>query len=139
MDTLNVKLKNAPFDNCTCVNIGNPHAVFFTENCEEILLEEVGPIIENHEIFPERINVEFATVLSPNKIRMRVWERGAGITDACGSGACAVLIAAVRKQFVSSKADVILDGGMLSVEWREDNRVLMTGPTSISYRGKLEV
>ncbi|MBH68020.1 MAG: diaminopimelate epimerase [Rhodospirillaceae bacterium] len=138
-DTLNVKLKNAPFDNCTCVNIGNPHAVFFTEDCGEIPLEKVGPIIENHEIFPERTNVEFATILSPNKIRMRVWERSAGITTACGSGACAVLVAAVRKQFVSSKADVILDGGTLSVEWTKDNRVLMTGPTSMSYRGQFEV
>jgi diaminopimelate epimerase len=138
-DTLNIKLDGAPFSNCTCVNIGNPHAVFFCDDADDIPLNEVGPILENHKIFPQRANIEFATVRSKQEIRMRVWERGAGITEACGSGACAVLVAAVRNGFTARRADVILDGGCLSIEWAMDDTVLMTGPTEISFHGEITI
>jgi len=138
-DTLNVRLDNSPLNECTCVNIGNPHAVFFCDNCEEIPIEEVGPIIENHAMFPNRTNVEFATIQSRKSIRMKVWERGAGQTAACGSGACAVLVAAVRRGLVERKANVILDGGVLDIEWTKDNSVLMKGPTTVSFQGILSV
>ena len=138
-DTLKVPLANSPLGECTCVNVGNPHAVFFCDNCEEISLEKVGPIVETHYMFPKGTNVEIATIQSRKSIRMRVWERGVGQTEACGSGACAVLVAAVRRGFAEPKANVILDGGVLNIEWTKDNKVLMKGPTTVSFQGTLSV
>ena len=126
--------------NPVAVNVGNPHAVFFVGNVDEVPLKTVGPKIENHPLFPERTNVEVAQVLSPTKIRMRVWERGAGITQACGTGACAVAIAGVRRGLTERKATVVLDGGTLDIEWREsDNHVVMTGDAGEVYRGTVEI
>lgn len=136
-DTLQVTLENAPFTNCTCVNIGNPHAVFFCDNTDAINLNEVGPILEKHSMFPQGANIEFATVETRKKIRMRVWERGAGITEACGSGACAVLVAAVRNGLTERNAEVSLDGGNLNIEWTDSGSILMTGPTKISFQGEI--
>ena len=138
MDTLKVMAGVAPLLEATCVNVGNPHAVYFVDDVEAVPMAEIGPRIEHDPMFPQRINVEAVQILSPTKMRMRVWERGVGITRACGTGACASLVAAVRRGLSERKADVILDGGTLTIEWTEDGRVLMTGPVAISYRGELE-
>lgn len=120
------------------VSMGNPHAVFFVPDAEAVPLAEVGPTVEHHALFPERTNVEFATVVGPEKIRMRVWERGSGITQACGTGACATLVAAARRGLTGRKAEVVLDGGSLFIEWRDDGHVLMSGPAALSYAGVLD-
>lgn len=120
------------------VNVGNPHAVFFVPSVDAVPLEKWGPEVENHALFPKRVNVEIAEVQAPDRIRMRVWERGTGITRACGTGACAVAVAAVRRGLAHRKVRVILDGGVLDIEWREgDNHVLMTGAAEAVYRGEL--
>ena len=128
------------FSEPVAVNVGNPHAVFFVEDVSKVDLEAFGPKIEHHILFPERTNVEVAQVLSQTQIRMRVWERGAGITQACGTGACAVAVAGVRRGLTGRKATVILDGGELDIEWREsDNHVLMTGDAVEVYRGTVDL
>ena len=137
-DTLRVEsVEHGDFSGPVAVNMGNPHAVFFVDDAEAVPLAEVGPVFENHPTFPERSNIEFAQVLSPTAIRMRVWERGAGITQACGTGACATLVAAARRGLTGRKADILLDGGTLTIEWTEDNRVLMTGPVALAFSGRL--
>ncbi len=138
-DTLHVPLRDAPADDCCCVNLGNPHAVFLVDDIDAVPLPEIGPVLERHPMFPERANIEFATVLTPDRIRMRVWERAAGITRACGSGACAVLVAAIRRGRADRTATIVLDGGELVVEWTQTDRVLMTGPASTSFFGKLDL
>ena len=118
------------------VSMGNPHCVFFVRNVEKLDIASMGPAVERNTLFPQKTNVEFAEVLNPNTIRMRVWERGAGITMACGSGACATVVAAARRGLTGRKAEVILDGGSLFLEWREsDNHVLMTGPVMNVFSG----
>jgi diaminopimelate epimerase len=119
------------------VNIGNPHAVFFVDDAEAVDLTALGPVLERHPLFPERINVEVATILSPEKIRMRVWERGVGITRACGTGACATLVAAARRKLTGRRAELLLDGGSLEIEWMADNHLRMTGPVAVSFKGEL--
>ena len=142
-DTLHVPLADAPAgtpaDPCCCVSIGNPHAVFFVADVAAIPLAQIGPLLERHPMFPERANIEFATVLAADRIRMRVWERGAGITQACGSGACAVTVAAARRGLAARRAEVILDGGSLAIDWRDDTHILMTGPTATSFSGTLDL
>jgi diaminopimelate epimerase len=133
-DTLHLPLRDDPVG----VNIGNPHAVFFVPNAETVDVAGWGSRIEHDPLFPERINAEFATVLSSDRIRMRVWERGVGITQACGSGACATLVAAVRRGLTGRKATIVLDGGDLTIEWREDGHVIMTGPAALSFTGEIE-
>ena len=120
-----------------CVNIGNPHAVLFVEDCDAIELATTGPKLERHPLFPERANVSFATVESRERIRLRVWERGAGATLACGSAACAAIVAAARRGLTGRKAVVALPGGELELAWREDGHVAMAGPIALSYRGTL--
>lgn len=118
------------------VGMGNPHCVFFVRDAEKFPVESLGPSVERHALFPERTNVEFAQILSTSKIRMRVWERGTGVTQACGSGACATMVAAVRRGLTGRKAEIVLDGGSLFLEWREgDDHVLMTGPAAYVYDG----
>jgi diaminopimelate epimerase len=137
-DTLKIDLTVGALAQPCGVNVGNPHAVFFVSNVGAVPLTELGPRIEQHPLFPDRVNVEIAQILSPNKIRMRVWERGAGITMACGSGACATLVAAVRRGLTERRAEIVLDGGSLWVEWREtDNRVILVGAATLSYTGIL--
>lgn len=124
----------------SAVSVGNPHCVIFVGDANSAPVAEVGPQIERHLLFPERTNVEFATVQSQERIRMRVWERGAGITQACGTGACATAVAAARRGLTGRKVDVALDGGVLTIEWREsDGHVLMTGPATLAFRGEIEL
>src|SRR5579859_235554 len=132
-DTLHLPIDADPVG----VNIGNPHAVFFVPDAEAMDVAGLGSRIEHDPLFPERTNAEFATVQGRDRIRMRVWERGAGITEACGSGACATLVAAVRRGLSERRATVTLDGGDLVIEWRGDNHVIMIGASALSYSGIL--
>lgn len=142
-DTSRFELQIGPIDDpilhtpCA-VNMGNPHAVFFVDDPYAYNLEQIGPLLENHPIFPDRANIELAAVKAPDHIVLRVWERGAGITQACGSGACAALVAAVRRELSARKATVSLPGGDLTIEWREsDGHVLMTGPVEFEWEDTL--
>ncbi len=137
VDTLHLPLSLGPLSDAVAVNMGNPHAVFFVKDAEAIDLAGLGPKLERHAMFPERANIEVAQILSPEKIRVRVWERGTGITLACGTGACAALVGASRRGLASRKADIVLDGGVLAVEWLKDEHVLMSGPAAISFKGQL--
>lgn len=137
-DTTRINLEVGQLSDPTAVNMGNPHAVFFVDDAEAIDLETVGPAIETHPMFPERTNVEVAEVIGPKRIRMRVWERGVGITRACGTGACATVVAAHRRGFAERSAEVVLDGGTLAVEWMENGHVRMTGPVKSVFRGVIE-
>ncbi|MEC0237251.1 diaminopimelate epimerase [Paenibacillus kribbensis] len=122
----------------TAVSMGNPHCVIYVENAPGFELEAWGPKLESHPLFPNKTNVEFATVRSRNHIEMRVWERGAGPTLACGTGACATLVASVLNGYSDRRAMVSLKGGDLDIEWNEDdNHVYMTGPAEIVYDGRL--
>ncbi len=121
-----------------CVSMGNPHAVVFVDETSNFPVEKLGPLIENHDFFPKRTNVEFVKIISPGKIQMRVWERGAGETMACGTGACASAVAYIRRYNRSNKkVDVHLKGGTLKIEW--DKRVFMTGPAALVFDGEIEV
>ncbi len=119
------------------VSMGNPHCVFFVDDAEAVSLAEVGPRWEHHPLFPERTHVEFVHTLSRAEVRLRVWERGAGITLACGSGACAAVVAGIRKGLLERRVTVHLDGGALEIEWRENGHVCMTGPVSHVFEGHL--
>ncbi|KOR34258.1 MULTISPECIES: diaminopimelate epimerase [Planktothricoides] len=122
----------------TCVNMGNPHCITFVNNVAEIALESIGPQFEHHPIFPQRTNVEFVQVVAPDYLKMRVWERGAGITLACGTGACAALVAGFIIGRCERKATIELPGGSLVIEWSESNeRIYMTGPAQRVFTGKL--
>jgi len=123
---------------CAAVSIGNPHCVLFVDDADRAPVATLGPRIETHPMFPNRTNVEFVTVRDRSHLRMRVWERGAGITQACGSGTCAVAVAAHRRGLTGKTVDVELDGGVLAIELK-DGRVLMTGPSALSYRGEIEL
>lgn len=123
----------------TAVSMGNPHAVVFVEDVDGFDVKRYGPKIENHGLFPRRTNVEFIEVLDAGRIRMRVWERGAGETMACGTGASAAGVAAVLKGFTGRRVSVILTGGELLIEWEEDNHVYMTGPASEVFEGSMEL
>jgi diaminopimelate epimerase len=124
----------------SAVSVGNPHCVLFVPDARQAPVATLGPQIETLPLFPNRVNVEFAQVLDQGKIRMRVWERGVGITLACGTGACATAVAAVRRGLTGRKVELMLDGGSLFIEWREDdNHVLMTGPTAMPFRGRVDL
>ena len=120
------------------INIGNPHAVFFVEDVSVVDLEHIGPKLEQDDLFPEFANIEIVQVIGHDKVRMRVWERATGITKACGSGACAVAVAAYRRGLTGRSIEVILDGGSIEIMWREDGHVLMTGPVTASFEGVLD-
>jgi diaminopimelate epimerase len=143
MDTRGVELQVGPIDDPVlhtpgCVNMGNPHVVFFVPDAEAAPVRQVGPMIEHHHLFPERTNVGFAQVLARDRIRLRVWERGVGETEACGTGACAALVAAARRGLTDRSATIVANGGELTIEWREaDDHVLMTGPISVDFTGTL--
>lgn len=143
MDTMRIELQVGPIDDPILhgpgvVNMGNPHCVFFVQDAELAPVEAVGPMIEYHPLFPERTNVGFAEIVARDHIRLRVWERGAGLTKACGTGACAALVAAVRRRLCDRSAKVQVDGGMLQIEWREsDNHVIMTGAVALESEGNL--
>jgi diaminopimelate epimerase len=124
----------------TCISMGNPHAVIFTAGIETLNIEPIGKKIENHPMFPERTNVEFVEILSPVHAKMRVWERGSGETQACGTGACAVAVAGVLNRLLERHATVSLLGGDLELEWSEkNNHVFMTGPAVNVFDGETEI
>jgi len=138
IDTLHLGIALGQLSDPVGVGMGNPHAVFFVPDAEAVDIAALGPPLEHHKLFPARANIEVAQVLSPTRIRMRVWERGAGITRACGTGACATLVAAVRRGLTERKASVVLDGGELEIEWMRDGHVMMTGPVATSFTGTLD-
>lgn len=125
-----------PYD-ITCVSMGNPHCIIFTDNIDAVNLEEVGPKLESDSHFPQKTNVEFVQVLEDNLLRMRVWERGTGVTMACGTGTCATVVAAILNGIVSKEAEVILDGGKLHISWSGNmyDHVFMTGPAEKVFEG----
>ena len=143
MDTRTLPLRIGPeeapvMEGPGCVSMGNPHVVFFVPDAEGAPAERVGPLVEHHPLFPERANVGFAEIRAPDRIRLRVWERGAGLTRACGTGACAALVAAARRDLTGRRAVLELDGGELQIEWAEDDgHVYMTGPVQLDYAGEL--
>lgn len=121
------------------VSMGNPHMVFFVADVEALPISEIGPGLEFHPLYPERANVGFAEIKSKDRMRLRVWERGAGLTKACGTGACAAVVAAARRGLTGRRVAVEMDGGELVIEWREsDNHVLMTGPVAFEFSGTLD-
>ncbi|MGV3650468.1 MAG: diaminopimelate epimerase [Devosia sp.] len=142
-DTTGIELQIGPIDapllhTPSVANVGNPHAIFWVDDVERFDLARIGPMLENHPIFPERANISLAQVIAPNRIRVRVWERGAGITQACGTAACAVGVAAARKGLTGRTVTVELPGGPLTIQWREsDNHILMTGAWSLDGEGVL--
>ncbi len=136
-DTLHLDVAAGPFSDPAAVGMGNPHAVFFVENAEAAPLETFGPELERHPMFPEGVNVGAAQVISTSEIRLRVWERGSGLTRACGSGACAAVVAANRRGLSGREADVIVDGGRLNIEWTANDHVLMRGPAAVSFIGSM--
>jgi diaminopimelate epimerase len=139
MDTLHLDLAAGPYRDPVAVGIGNPHCIFFVDDADAVDPAEYGPAVEKDPLFPQRTNVEFAGILDRARIRMRVWERGAGITQACGSGACAVAVAAARRELTARSVEVVLDGGSLFIEWRADNHVVMSGPVALSFTGEIDV
>lgn len=138
MDTLAMPVGWEDLQGPAAVNVGNPHVVFFVPDCDAVELERLGPLIEHDPLFPERINVNVATVEAPGRIRLRVWERGAGLTRACGTGACATAVAAARRGLASREVTVELPGGPLQIDWQADGRIVMTGPATLSFRGSFE-
>ena len=138
VDTARVDVAAGPLSGPVCTNIGNPHATFFVDRVESVDLAALGPVLEHHPLFPERANIGVAAIPDAGHIRLRVWERGVGITPACGSGACAALVAAHRRGLTERCATVALDGGTLEVAWREDGHVIMTGPAALSFEGSFD-
>ncbi len=137
-DTLHLGIGHGPLDDPAATNIGNPHMTFFVPDAEAVDLATLGPELECHPLFPERANVGIAQVLGHDRLRFRVWERGVGITRACGSGACSADTAAARRGLTGRRATVILDGGELDIAWRDDGHVLMTGPAATAFTGTLD-
>ena len=143
MDTRGIELEVGPagapiLHTPGCVSMGNPHVVFFTKDVEALDVARIGSMIEHHPLFPQGVNVGFCEVRADDLIRLRVWERGAGLTKACGTGACAALVAAARRRLCGRSATVVLDGGALQIEWREaDDHVLMTGAVEVEFTGVL--
>lgn len=136
-DTLEVPLDHPELPRPACASMGNPHATFFVPDVEALDAARLGAELERHPIFPERANIGFASRLDERTLRLRVFERGAGLTQACGSGACAAMVAARRRGLVGDSATVILDGGPLEIEWDGQGAVVMTGPTAFVFEGRL--
>jgi len=139
MDTLHLKLSRGPVSDPAACSMGNPHATFFVPDVMALDVAALGAALEVDPIFPQKANIGFAQVQAPDRIRLRVWERAAGLTLACGSGACATIVNAARRGLTGRRAIVEVDGGMLEMEWREDGHVLMTGPVATSFRGTIDL
>lgn len=140
MDTLHLELALGPVSDPAGCSMGNPHATFFVPDVAAIDLATLGPKLEFDPLFPERANIGFAQVLAPDRIRLRVWERGAGITQACGTGACAAAVAAIRQGWMDSPLQLELPGGKLSIEWAGPGQpVMMTGPAVRVYEGQVRL
>jgi diaminopimelate epimerase len=134
-DTLHLPLAGDP----AALSMGNPHATLFVADAEAAEVTTLGPALERHPIFPARANIGFAQILAPDRIRLRVWERGAGLTLACGSGACAALVNAHRRGLAGRTAALVLDGGTLRIAWRDDGHVIMTGPAVTAFHGTADL
>jgi diaminopimelate epimerase len=139
MDTLHLDLALGPVADPAAASMGNPHATFFVPDFATLPISEIGPILTGDSLFPEQANIGFAQVLGRDRMRLRVWERGAGLTLACGSGACAALVNAHRRGLTGRSATVLVDGGELAIAWREDGHVLMTGPVATAFTGEIEL
>ncbi len=142
-DTRNIELQVGPIDqpilhSPSAVNVGNPHAVFWVDDVDAYDLARLGPLLENHPMFPERANVSLAAVLSPTSIKLRTWERGAGLTRACGSAACAAAVCGARTGRTERTVTVLLPGGPLEITWTAADRILMTGPVEIEGEGTID-
>ena len=138
-DTLHLPIEIGPLRDPAACSMGNPHATFFVDDAEAVDLEALGPALEHHEMFPERANIGIAQVIGPGEIRLRVWERGAGVTRACGTGASAAVVSGHRRGLIGREVRTILDGGSLMIEWRQsDGHVLMTGPVAVSFTATLD-
>ena len=137
-DTNHVPLSLGPLEDPVAVNMGNPHAVFFVADVDAIDIETLGPTLEHDPMFPEKANIGIAQVIGKDRLRLRVWERGAGLTLACGSGACAAAVAAHRRALTGRNVEILVDGGTLNIEWRADGHVVMTGPAEESFRGSID-
>lgn len=139
MDTRDMPVAWEGLDAPSAVNVGNPHVIFFVDDVDAVPLAQLGPQIEHDALFPERVNVNVAQLIGPDHLRLKVWERGAGLTRACGTGACATAIAAMRRGLTGRKVQVELPGGTLGIEWRADNHIAMTGPAATSFRGEVDL
>ena len=142
-DTRAIELQIGPIDapvlhSPSVVNVGNPHAIFWVDDVAAHDLGRFGPLLENHPVFPERANISLAEVTSPRSLKLRTWERGAGLTRACGSAACAAAVAAARKKFTGRTVTVTLPGGDLLIEWTPANRILMTGPAELEFEARID-
>ena len=149
MDTRGVELQVGPIDapilhTPGAVSMGNPHVVFFTDRQDDDFVRGSGSLVEHHPLFPQGVNVGFANVLAPDRIRLRVWERGAGLTAACGTGACAALVACARRNMTDRRATMVVDGGELEIDWEDGaegsgGHVFMTGPVELEGSGELDL
>lgn len=139
MDTLHLDLSRGPVADPAAAGMGNPHATFFVPDIDALDIPAIGPSLETDPLFPARANIGFVQVLASDRIRLRVWERGAGLTLACGSGACAALVNAARRGLTGRRAAVIVDGGELEIAWRDDGHVLMTGPVATAFSGEIDL
>lgn len=139
MDTAAMPVGWEELTNGAAVNVGNPHVIFFVPDTDAVDLERIGPVIEHDPLFPERVNVNVATIDGPAHIRLRVWERGAGLTRACGTGACATAVAAIRRGLVQSPVTVSLPGGDLEIDWQSGGTIRMTGPATHVFTGEAEL
>lgn len=138
MDTSDMPVGWEELERPMAVNVGNPHVVFFVDDCGAVELERLGPVIENDPLFPERINVNVATVVAANHLNLRVWERGVGLTKACGTGACATAVAAIRSGRAKSPLTVSLPGGDLTISWVEGGPIEMSGPATHVFTGRAD-
>ena len=139
MDTAEMPVGWEELERPGAVDVGNPHVVFFVADAAAVDLARLGPLIETDPLFPDRVNVGVAEIVSRGEIALRVWERGAGLTQACGTGACAAAVAAARRRLTERTVRVRLPGGALSIEWRKDDHIMMTGPAEIAFTGEIEL
>ncbi len=138
-DTLHLELALETLRDPVAVNMGNPHAVFFVGDAAAVDLAALGPQLEHDPLFPEHANIGVAQLTGTDALRLRVWERGAGVTRACGTGACAAAVAAARRGLTGRRVTVTLDGGPLELDWRDDGHVMMTGPVATAFTGELDI
>jgi diaminopimelate epimerase len=138
MDTLSMPVGWEDLGDPVAVNVGNPHVIFFVEDCHAVDLARLGPLIEHDPLFPDRVNVNVATITARDAIALRVWERGVGETRACGTGACATSIGAMRRGLTDRNVTVTLTGGPLAIGWGDDERITMTGQAAQSFRGSFD-
>ena len=138
MDTARMPVGWESLEGPMAVNVGNPHVIFFVADADAVPLDRLGPVIEHDPLFPERINVNVASLAGPDHLRLHVWERGAGLTRACGTGACATAVAAIRQGLVESPVHVTLPGGDLEIAWTPGGSIVMSGPASEAFRGTFD-